>query len=121
MSPADLTLTVLDVLAAISLAAGVFFMFVAAVGVVRLPDVYHRLHAASKASTLGLLGLLLGAVFHIGTLGVLTKAGLILLFAFIATPIGSHILAKAAHRVRSPLWKETLDDELARDLGEDAD
>lgn len=118
MNPADFTLTLLDVLAVIFLGAGLFFMLVAAIGVVRLPDVYHRLHAASKASTLGLLGLLLGAIFHIGTLDVLTKAGIILLFAFIATPIGSHILAKASHRARDPLWKGTLDDELSRDHGE---
>ena len=81
------------------------------------PDAYHRLHAASKCSTLGLLGLLLAAVFHIGTVDVLTKAFIIVVFTFIAAPVGSHILAKAAHRVGLRQWHGTLSDDLAEDGG----
>ncbi|MEM6392084.1 MAG: monovalent cation/H(+) antiporter subunit G [Planctomycetota bacterium] len=106
---------VLDILALISLAFGLFFMMVGALGLVRLPDVYHRIHAASKATTLGLLGLLLAAVLHVGTFGVATKALLTIVFAFVATPIGSHILAKAAHRDGAEQWSGTLADDLADD------
>lgn len=97
------------------LSAGLFFMFVGAVGVVRLPDCYHRLHAGSKCSTLGLLGLLLAAVTFTQTMPILTKAMMTLIFAFAAMPIGSHMLAKAAHADKAPQWKGMLSDDLEKD------
>jgi multicomponent Na+:H+ antiporter subunit G len=100
----------LEILGLIFVMVGLFFMFVGAIGVGRLPDVYNRLHAASKCSTLGLLGLLLGAVFHIGTVGVAAKAIMVMLFAFVATPLGSHMLAKAALRTGTAKWRGTITD-----------
>ena len=110
-----MTQIIADILASAFLIGGLFFMLAGAIGIVRFPDAYNRMHAASKCSTLGLLGLLLGAVFHIGTLSVLTKAILTMLFAFVATPVGSHILAKAAHMDGLKQWDKTLSDELAED------
>lgn len=107
--------TINDIIASFFVIAGLAFMLVGAVGIVRFPDAFNRLHASSKCSTLGLLGLLLGAVFHIGTIAVTTKAALTVLFAFVATPIGSHILAKAAHIDGLKQWRKTLSDELAED------
>ena len=86
-----------DVITVILLGSGLSFMLIGAWGVVRLPDAYHRLHASSKCSTLGLFGMLAGAVVHIGTADALIKAALTLLFTVVATPVGSHVLAKAAH------------------------
>jgi len=108
-----MTQLVLDIAAIICLAWGLFFMLVGAVGIVRLPDVYHRLHAASKCSTLGLLGLVLAAMLHVGTLAVITKSIAVIAFAFVAVPVGSHMLAKAAHRDKAPQWDGTLSDDLA--------
>jgi len=104
-----------DILAALSLIGGMFFMFVGAMGVVRLPDAYNRIHAASICVTLGLTGMLLAACFHIGTLPVIAKAVATMVFTFVATPIGSHLLAKAAHHGNLPQWGRTLSDELADD------
>lgn len=104
-----------NLLACFFLLAGLFFMLVGAIGIIRLPDTYNRLHAASKCSTLGLLGLLLAALFHLGTIAVVTKVFITVLFAFVATPVGSHILAKAAHHDRAPKWEGTLSDELEED------
>ena len=106
----------LALLPIIFLSAGLFFMLVGTVGVVRLPDSYHRLHASSKCSTLGLLGLLLAAITFTQTMPVLTKAIITLIFAFAAMPIGSHMLAKAAHADKAPKWSGTLSDELEKDL-----
>lgn len=97
-----------DTLAAFFLLAGLFFFFVGAVGIVKLPDVYHRLHAASKSSTLGLMGLLLAATFHMGTTEVGVKAIGVMGFIFVANPIGSHLLAKAALKAGAPVWEGTL-------------
>ncbi len=104
-----------DVLAAFCLFAGLAFMLVGAVGILRFPDAFNRLHATSKCSTLGLLGLLLGAIFFMGTVDIAVKAGLTMIFAFVATPVGSHILAKAAHMNKLKQWEETLSDELQDD------
>ena len=117
-TPADWTITtkgVLDLIAAFALLVGLFFMFVGAVGVFRMPDAYHRIHAASKCTTLGLTGMLVAACLHLGGVNIVSKAVITIVFTFIATPIGSHLLSKAAHRGGLPTWEGTLDDEYARD------
>ena len=110
-----------DVATVVLLVSGLSFMLIGAWGTVRLPDAYHRLHAASKCSTLGLLGLLLGAVVHIGTAAALSKAVLTLVFTFVAAPVGSHILARSAHAAGLEQWERTLSDELAEDQAADPD
>ncbi|MFA9480179.1 monovalent cation/H(+) antiporter subunit G [Phycisphaerales bacterium AB-hyl4] len=106
-------LIIADLLALICMAIGLFFMLVGAIGTVRMPDAYNRLHAATKCSTLGLLGLLLAAVFHLGDVGVLVRAVLTMLFVFVSNPVGAHLLAKAALAVKTPQWDGTLSDEHA--------
>lgn len=117
MSALDgLTLRALfDFVSAGFLLAGLFFMFVGALGVVRLPDAYHRIHAASICVTLGLSALLVAACFHLGDVSILMKSIITIVFIFVATPIGSHMLAKAAHDTNLPQWGQTLSDELAED------
>lgn len=107
--------TLTDLLAGLFVMFGLFFFIVGAVGVVRMPDTYHRLHAASKCSTLGLFGLLAGVFCHIGSGGVDAKTFTVLAFAFVAGPVGSHMLAKAALRVGDRQWEGTLSDEHADD------
>lgn len=104
-----------DLLAIFFLIAGLFFMAVGVIGLIRLPDVYHRIHAVSKCSTLGMAGMILAAMFHLGTLDVVAKGVMTLIFAFVAMPVGSHMLAKAALRARAQLWEGTIDDEHATD------
>ena len=108
-----------DVATVVLLGSGLSFMLIGAWGVVRLPDTYHRLHASSKCSTLGLFGMLAGAVVYIGTADALIKAALTLLFAVVATPVGSHILARSAHAAGLKQWELTLSDELAEDQAAD--
>ncbi len=104
-----------DALAIFFALCGTFFMFVGAVGIVRFPDAYNRLHASSKCSTLGVMGLALAAVFHVGTLAVTTKAIMTIIFALVASPVGSHMLAKAAHLNGMKPWDRQLSDELQQD------
>ena len=106
-----------DVITVTFLVVGLGFMLVGVCGIVRLPDAYQRLHASSKCTTLGLLGLLVGAAVHIGTPESIVKATLTIVFAFVATPVGSHALAKSAHAAGMPQWYGTLSDELAEDQG----
>lgn len=96
---------------------GLIFMALGAIGIVRLPDTYLRMHAATKCSTLGLGLLLLGAVFHTGDAVALAKSAMVIVFAFAAQPVGSHILAKAALRTKARQWRHTLSDEYTEDQG----
>lgn len=109
------TQLIFDTLAIFFLIGGLFFMLVGAIGVLRLPDAFNRLHAASKCSTLGMMGLLLAACLHVGTGDVVAKSIAVVLFIFVSTPVGSHMLAKAAHRDDAEQWDGTLSDELAED------
>jgi len=104
-----------DIFTVAFLLVGLFFMMVGAVGVLRMPDTYNRLHGATKCSTLGLLGMLLATVAHIGDLSILTKASLTILFIFVSNPVGSHLLAKAALRDRVAKWRGTIGDESEED------
>ncbi|HOG46243.1 MAG TPA: monovalent cation/H(+) antiporter subunit G [Anaerolineae bacterium] len=89
--------TVRDVLASALLLGGVFFSLVAAIGIVRLPDVYSRIHASSKSTTLGLAGILLAVLLHFGTYEVTTKVLLVILFTFLTAPVGAHMIARSAY------------------------
>ena len=104
-----------DIFTIFFLLIGLFFMLVGAIGVLRLPDTYNRLHGATKCSTLGLLGMLLATVAHIGDLSIVTKASLTILFIFVSNPVGSHLLAKAALRDRVAKWQGTIGDESEED------
>jgi len=104
-----------DLVSAITLVVGLAFLFIGAVGVLRLPDAYNRIHSASICVTLGLSGMIVAACLHIGTFPIITKAGATIVFILAATPVGSHLLAKAAHHGGLIMWDRTLSDDLTDD------
>ena len=84
--------------AAAAVLTGAVFGRLAAIGIVRLPDLYTRLHAASKAGVVG-TGLILIAVALISTDGaVVLRAILGIIFLLLSTPIAAHLLARAAYK-----------------------
>ena len=97
------------------IALGVAFDVVGCVGLVRLPDVYTRMQAATKCVALGTLLIVAGAVVMVASLSAVVKCGLCLTFLIITAPTGSHALARAAHRSGTPLWEGSLLDQLAND------
>jgi monovalent cation/proton antiporter MnhG/PhaG subunit len=105
----------MDLLAAFFLLSGIVFMVIGSVGTHRLPDAYNRMHAASKCVTLGLTGMLLAACFHLGSVPIISKALITIVFTFVATPIGTHMLAKASHHAKLPQCDLTIEDQLAQD------
>ncbi|WP_135533308.1 monovalent cation/H(+) antiporter subunit G [Halostella pelagica] len=102
MTPTDIAVIALSV-------AGIFFAIVAAVGVLRLPDLYTRAHAASKSDTLGAV-LSLGAAALAFGAGVPTvKTVLLLVFMFLTNPTAAHAIARAAEDQDIEPW--TADEE----------
>lgn len=79
------------------LAGGVFFVFVGAVGVIRLPDLYTRTHAASKSDTLGVVLSLGAAALVFESFSMRLKVFALLLFMLITTPTATHAIARAAY------------------------
>ena len=89
-------MSVLDVLSAVLLCVGTLLLLAAAVGVVRFPDFYARLHAAGKGDTMGQALVLLGLMLVAGASLVSVKLGLIVFFIFILNPTATHALARGA-------------------------
>nr|WP_246580999.1 monovalent cation/H(+) antiporter subunit G [Deinococcus aestuarii] len=76
---------------------GAFFVLTAAVGVVRFPDLYARLHASSKLVTLGSAGIFLGVAFELADSAAFTRLAAVLLFQFLTTPLTAYLIAQAAY------------------------
>lgn len=84
---------------------GLAFMVITALGMIRLPDFFSRVHAVSKSETLGIALVLLGLMFHEGVTMVSLKILLILVFVVIANPVGAHLLTRAALRTGEMPWR----------------
>ncbi|MBX3660851.1 MAG: Na+/H+ antiporter subunit G [Burkholderiales bacterium] len=92
--------TLLEWLVALMLLVGSFFTLVGAIGLVRLPDFFMRLHAPTKATTLGVGGMLLASIAYSLNHGPTLHELLITLFLFVTAPVSAGLLAKAALRLR---------------------
>ncbi len=77
---------------------------ISAVGMLRLPDFYSRLHSSGNSETLGLMMVLLGLAVYEGVNFVSFKLIFIFIFVFIGNPIGTHILSKTALKTGHPVW-----------------
>ena len=104
-------MSVLTVLAGILLLIGAAFIAIASLGLVRLPDVYLRMHSVAKAGSLGCGLLLTGVAFALPESGVALRVVGAIAFLFVTAPVASHLIGRAAHRTGSKMWKGTLVDE----------
>ena len=86
-------------------------MLLAAVGLLRLPDVLLRMSATAKAATVGAALSVLGASLHFGDLGTVARAVIIIAFLFLTAPVASHMIGRAAYREGMPLWEGTMANE----------
>ncbi len=94
---------------------GIAFDFFGVLGLVRLPDVYNRLQAATKCVTFGSAGILFGAFIMQGFTSFGFKALLGIAFIFLTAPVAAHAISRAAHRNGIPLSKKTVVDFYAKD------
>ena len=107
-----MTVWIVDLLVAFLLLVGSLFALVAAVGLVRLPDLYTRMHAASKAGTLGSGALLIALAIADGTYGTASRALMGVVFFLLTAPISAHLLARAAYSVGYRMWDGSVMDEM---------
>lgn len=94
------------VILALLFIAGSFFLIVGAIGIVRFPDFYTRMHPAGKCDTLGQALILLGLIIYEGASFISIKMLFIIIFIFIANPTATHAIAKAAYVAGVEPWKK---------------
>ncbi|MGJ9457044.1 monovalent cation/H(+) antiporter subunit G [Oceanobacillus sp. CF4.6] len=90
---------IVNILIIISILIGTFFIVSAAIGVIRFPDIYTKLHASTKASTLGVIGILIGAFLFLYIQNSIISGKLLLAIVFIllTNPVSAHMISRAAH------------------------
>ena len=106
-----------DVIGILIVIVGVVFNLFGCIGLVRLPDVYNRLQAATKCVTVGTCGVLLGVVVIHGFDGLGIKALIAIPLLFLTAPTAAHALARAAHRFGTKPWDGTVVDHYEQDQG----
>jgi multicomponent Na+:H+ antiporter subunit G len=104
-----------DVLGLIFITVGFAFDVFGCLGLVRLPDVYNRLQAATKCVTLGTCSILFGTFLMVGFVAAGMKALLCAVFLLLTSPVAAHALARGAHRAGVKLWPGSVIDKYAED------
>ena len=102
-----------EIAASVLLLSGVAFVLLGAIGLQRFPDVFARMHAATKAATLGLVLVLGGTGLRVESAGDVSKLALVGILMFVTAPIGAHMVGRAAYRSGTELNPNTVIDELA--------
>ncbi len=105
-----------ELIGKILIGVGVAFDFFGALGLVRLPDVYNRLQAATKCVTIGTCFLLVGAGVAVGTAGMVVTSGVCAVFVLITSPVDAHALARGSHRGGVELWEGSVVDKYEEDV-----
>ncbi|WP_047981423.1 monovalent cation/H(+) antiporter subunit G [Ornithinibacillus contaminans] len=103
---------IINILIIVLLLIGAFVTLSASIGIIRFPDIYTRLHAATKASTVGVASVLIGAFIYLyAKEGIVSGKLLIgILFILITAPVSAHMIGRAAHNSGiKPLTKNRTD------------
>ncbi|WP_322989144.1 MULTISPECIES: monovalent cation/H(+) antiporter subunit G [unclassified Hoeflea] len=104
---------IVTLVSAAFLLIGSAFALVASIGLLRLPDLYTRMHAASKAGTMGSCLMLIALAIHTTDVGTMSRALAGVVFFLLTAPVSSHLLAKAAYAVGYRLHSTSVTDEMA--------
>jgi multicomponent Na+:H+ antiporter subunit G len=104
-----------EVIGLVFITVGLSFDIFGCLGLVRLPDVYNRLQAATKCVTLGTCSILLGTFIIVGFTAAGLKALLSIAFLALTAPVAAHAVARGAHRAGVKLWEQSVIDRYAED------
>lgn len=96
---------------------GAFFILMAGLGLMRMPDLFLRMSASTKAATLGVGCTLLGVALYFGDFAILIRAAAIIVFLLLTAPVAAHLIGRAAYQDGVPLWEGTQFDDLRGHYG----
>ena len=105
-----------DLIAIILIYIGIVFIIIAAIGIIKMPDVYTRMSATTKAVTFGTGFILLGVVFHFNDTVVFFKTTAIFIFLLFSIATASHVIGLAAYMDQTKMTNLTFLDELKNDI-----
>lgn len=107
---------IIKIIAALFILIGAFLSLVTTFGLLRLPDVYTRNHAASKAATLGIMSIMLGTFiyFYVQHGHFNSRVLLGILFVFFTAPVSGHLISRAAYNSGVKLWDKSVRDDLKK-------
>jgi len=100
-----------EILACVFLIIGGVLSLIAAAGVLRMPDLFTRMHAATKTGTVGVSAITIGMMIHFDTVTVTSKGVLVIALFLLTAPVAAHMIARAAYRSGVSLWILTRIDE----------
>lgn len=103
----------IEVITGLCLWIGSLLVLVAAVGIIRFPDLFTRMHAATKVGTVGIIFMVLAVAIYFGEIGVTVRAFLVIVFFFMTAPIAAQIIGRSAYMIGVPFWEKTVCDEWA--------
>lgn len=101
-----------EVICSILMLMGAVLMCIAGLGILRMPDLFMRMSAATKASTLGVGFLLAAVAVRFPFLEVISRTVAIIVFVLLTAPVAAHMIGRAAYVIRIPLWRDSVVDEL---------
>ena len=91
---------------------GALFILLAAIGVVRMPDLYLRISVTTKAATLGIGLVLIAAAIYFNDLSITTRVLAIILFMLLTAPVGAHMIGRASYFTGVKMWGKSRFDDL---------
>jgi multicomponent Na+:H+ antiporter subunit G len=102
---------IMEWVSAILLVSGAMFIFIAALGVLRMPELFSRMHSSTKAGTLGLGLIMLAVATYFQESSITIRAAALVVFIILTAPVSAHVIARAAYLSGVRLWKHTVVDE----------
>ena len=103
----------------IIIATGILFNLFGCIGLIRLPDVYNRLQAATKCATLGTCGILLGLLVRYGFTDIGVKSAIAIPILFLTSTVAAHALIRGAYRFGVKLWSGSVTDAYGKEIDKD--
>lgn len=93
---------------------GAALMLLAAIGIIRLPDLPTRMHATTKSGALGTSLIMIGVAIYFADVTVVTRVIAIIAFIILTAPVAAHVIGRAGYFVGVPLWEGTVKDDLRK-------
>ena len=101
-----------EILVSALLLIGAALMLLAAIGIIRLPDLPTRMHATTKSGALGTALIMIAVAFYFAEVAVVTRALAVIAFIIVTAPVAAHVIGRASYFVGVPLWEGTIKDDL---------
>lgn len=101
-----MVMTIINIISTIFIIIGLFFIIAGTVGLIRFPDFYSRMHATGKCDTLGEGLVIIGLIIYNGFNMISVKLLFLVIFIFVANPVSTHAIARAAYKVGLRPWRK---------------